>query len=446
MPFIGSAPNKTFQRTDGTRTGSEVWQEAKAAAVKIRADAHDVHDEDVGDALSALWLRDGGNQPTADLPMDGHKFTGVGNAAARDQFAAAGQIQDASLIFASAAGTGDALTLDLTPSITAYATGAIFAFKATATNTGSATINIDGVGAKTFKKGAAGSTNLGAGDITSGGCYLCQYDGTNMQLLNPGLARNVSAFMATVLDDASASAARSTLSVPGLTVVNEFEPGASNANTDWLILKPTDYASNKPYFAIKKGSAAETYQIILWDGSDNGGTIDFACTTLSHNSASVLTTANPTINPGALIAILEDQKSSGTSGGSFASGADRTRTLNTAVFNRGSTVSLSSNQFTLPAGSWEIDWSAPGFNVDNHQSMLYDVTAGSVIARGSSEISELAEQDVFTTRSVGNYRVTPSGSNAYEIRHRCQSTDSDGFGPAASFGTEVYTRVVIRAA
>src|SRR5688572_17142512 len=166
MPIIGSSPNKTFQRTDGTRTGAEVWQEAKTAAVKIRADAHDAHDEDMGDAISACLFKDGSNL-SADIPMNSNKFTGVANASARTHFAAAGQVQDSSLVYVGAGGTGDTITLDLTPSITAYAAGQSFHFKASATNTGAATINVDAVGSKDIKKGAAGSTALAAGDITS---------------------------------------------------------------------------------------------------------------------------------------------------------------------------------------------------------------------------------------------------------------------------------------
>lgn len=152
------------------------------------------------------------------------------------------------------------------------------------------------------------------------------------------------------------------------------------------------------------------------------------------------------IYPGALVAIIEDQKAANTQGGTFTSGADQTRTLNTLVYNRNTTVSLSSNQVTLPAGSWEIAWIAPAFQVDAHQSLLYDVTAAAVISRGSTERCENAEEDVYQTASTGLYRVSPSGSNTYEIRHRAQTTKaSDGFGPAANLGTEVYTRVVIRA-
>jgi hypothetical protein len=185
MPWIGSAGSQITQRSDGTRTGAEVWQEAKATPVKIRAVDHDVHDEDLSDMINLCLKKDGGNTATANIPMGGFLLTGAGSATARAHNPLVSQVQDGSFNFVSAAGTGDAITLDLTPSITAYVAGAVYWFKATATNTGAATVNIDAVGLKDLKKGAAGSTALAAGDITSGGIYAVIYDGTNMQLLNP---------------------------------------------------------------------------------------------------------------------------------------------------------------------------------------------------------------------------------------------------------------------
>jgi hypothetical protein len=415
MPFIGSAPNQTFQRTDGTRTGSEVWQEAKAAAVKIRADAHDTHDEDIGDALSALWLRDGGNQPTADLPMNGQKFTGVGNAAARTQFAAAGQVQDGSLTYAGTSSGTNTITATLSPAITAYVAGQRYHFKAGGTNTAAATINFNSVAAKDIKKGAAGATALEAGDITSGGSYSVIYDGTNMILENPGLAANVSAFMATVLDDASASAARTTL---GLGTIS------------------TQASSN---VSITGGSISGITDLPVADGGTGASTAAGART----NLGGVLSDA---VFPGAIVAIIENRQTSGTGGGNFASGADRTVPLNTLAYNRNTMASLSSNQFTLPAGTWEISWTSPGYQVDAHQSLLRNVTAGSDVVRGTSAMNELAEQDVYSNESLGCTVVTIGSSTTFELRHRCQTTNADGFGNPSSLGTEIYARVVIRAA
>lgn len=182
MPIIGSAPSKTYQRTDGTRTGATTWQQAKAAAVKVRAQDHDTHDGDISDALNSCLFKDGGNFG-ADMDTNGYKFTGVGNAAERDDFAAAGQVQDNSLAYATTSGN-DTIVATLTPAITAYAAGQLFALKLGGTNTGAATLNINTVGAKSVKKGIDGSLAMEAGDLPSGRMALFGYDGTNMQHLN----------------------------------------------------------------------------------------------------------------------------------------------------------------------------------------------------------------------------------------------------------------------
>jgi hypothetical protein len=75
------------------------------------------------------------------------------------------------------------LTGSLTPAIAAYATGNLFSFVAANTNTGAATINLNGLGAKSITK--SGTTALAANDIVSGRLYLIEYDGTRFQLLNP---------------------------------------------------------------------------------------------------------------------------------------------------------------------------------------------------------------------------------------------------------------------
>lgn len=142
---------------------------------------------------------------------------------------------------------------------------------------------------------------------------------------------------------------------------------------------------------------------------------------------------------GAPDAVLEDQKASATEGGTFTSGAWRTRDLNTEVRDPSSLVSIAANEFTPTVAGW-VDWSAPASNVGQHKTRLFNVTDATVAGVGSSEQS--AGSADTATRSVGGAPVV--AGKAYRIEHQCSSTAATlGFGRAAGFATtvEVYTRV-----
>jgi hypothetical protein len=328
-------------------------------------------------------------------------------------------VQDSSSIYGGTSTGTDAIAITLSPAITAYVAGQRFHFLAGGTNTGAATLNANAVGAKNLRKGPAGSVALAAGDITAGGMYDVEYDGTNMQLLNPGLGRNISVFAATILDDADASAVRTTIGLGTM--------ATQNANN----------------VTITGGAVSGITDLAVADGGTGASTAAGART----NLGAILTDA---VFPGALIAIIVDRKSSGTGPGNISSSADTTRTLNTLDYNRNTTVSLgggttgtdgTASQFTLPAGNWEIRWSAPAYQTGGHQTILRDVTAGADLVRGTSEA---AVNNTTPTRSFGVWRATPSGSNVYEIRHRSGITNTGGI--ALGLGVEVYTRVEIYAA
>jgi len=81
----------------------------------------------------------------------------------------------------SVAGT-NSITAAANPPLTAYATGSIYSFIAANTNTGAATLSIDGLTATSITKN--GSVALSAGDIQIGKMTLVEYDGTTFQLIN----------------------------------------------------------------------------------------------------------------------------------------------------------------------------------------------------------------------------------------------------------------------
>ena len=142
-------------------------------------------------------------------------------------------------------------------------------------------------------------------------------------------------------------------------------------------------------------------------------------------------------------AVIADQKSTTTDGGTFTSGAWQTRDLNTEIIDTDGIVSISTNQFTLGAGNYLIKWFAPCMSVNLNKARLYDVTGTATVGVGTPQHSY--EHSYVPTPSMGFARVTPSGSNVYRIEHYCNLTRAtNGFGDATSEGEpEIYTIVAI---
>jgi hypothetical protein len=92
------------------------------------------------------------------------------------------EIQNSTHTFAADAGGSDDYAISLTPAVTAYVTGQRFAFKANTANTGAATLNVNGLGAKTIVKHS--SATLASNDIKAGSIVEVLYDGTNFQMVS----------------------------------------------------------------------------------------------------------------------------------------------------------------------------------------------------------------------------------------------------------------------
>lgn len=75
---------------------------------------------------------------------------------------------------ATAGGSANALTLTTSSGLSNYADGFMVSFVAAATNTGAATLSVDGVGAKAIRKN--GDAALVGSEILAGAHYLAQYD------------------------------------------------------------------------------------------------------------------------------------------------------------------------------------------------------------------------------------------------------------------------------
>lgn len=142
---------------------------------------------DLAAGLSNCVTKDGQQTITANLPMAGFRHTGVGNAAARTDYAAAGQVQDGKLNWVDGGGTADAITATYSPAITALVDGQLCCVRATAANaTTTPTFSPNGLTARTIVK--VGGVALAIGDISGDGHELIlRYDLTNTrwELINP---------------------------------------------------------------------------------------------------------------------------------------------------------------------------------------------------------------------------------------------------------------------
>lgn len=146
------------------------------------------------------------------------------------------------------------------------------------------------------------------------------------------------------------------------------------------------------------------------------------------------------------IAIFRDEKTDGTNGGSFTSGDWRTRTLNTTQTNGITGCSLSSNQITLPEGTYYIQAIAPtAGNVNNHKARLENVTdATTAILGQNAESRDDAGANPGSDAFVEGV-FTIAAQKTFELQHRCGTTENTiGFGAASSFGVaEVYATITI---
>mgnify|MGYP003127623559 FL=1 len=140
---------------------------------------------------------------------------------------------------------------------------------------------------------------------------------------------------------------------------------------------------------------------------------------------------------------VREEQGATTYGGGASAASTVTRVLNTVVTNEITGASLGSNQFTLPAGTYFIDASAPANEVDRHRISLYNATDTSTTLLGQSE-----DVDATLTQTQARLRgkFTITGSKAFEIRHFTESARSVyGLG---NFTTDsnnaIYTEVIVQ--
>lgn len=125
---------------------------------------------------------------------------------------------------------------------------------------------------------------------------------------------------------------------------------------------------------------------------------------------------------------VQDQKTSGTNGGSSSANTWHVRDLNTVLTNEIAGASLSSNQITLPTGTYWIEASAPAYMASQHGVRLR-TTGGTTLLSGTSEYGRDAYNG--QTRSFLRGRFTLTSQTIIEFQHGIRlARTTNGLGVA----------------
>jgi len=142
---------------------------------------------------------------------------------------------------------------------------------------------------------------------------------------------------------------------------------------------------------------------------------------------------------------LRNEQSSGTGGGTATSGSWGTCIINTEKADTGGHCSLSSNQITLAAGTYEMDARQSFWSTGNSRIRLQNTSDASTVEVGEPTLASTGA-GLMTTASL-RCRFTIASTKTFEIQYRVETTSAtSGLGVAfATAGvTEVYADIVLR--
>lgn len=142
------------------------------------------------------------------------------------------------------------------------------------------------------------------------------------------------------------------------------------------------------------------------------------------------------------VAIFQDEKSTGTNGGTFTASAWQTRVINATSVNRITGMSLASNQITFPRGVFIVLARAPAATVIQHAARLWNTTASAALGQGSTAYA--TNTTTVQSDSWVFAGFTLAASAVVELQHFCSSTQATtGFGINAGMSPEVYSQIFV---
>ena len=258
LALVVAAIGIAFAGRDGSGTYTLPAGNPVSTGTTISSTVHNATMADIATALTNSIAKDGQTVATANLPMGTFKHTNVGNATARNHYAAAGQVQDFSLqTLGSVSGT-NTITGNLNPAITAYSAGMLITFQPANSNTGAATLAVNGLTALDVQKNDGDA--LVSGDLVAGipAALVLDTGADDWILLNPQSGNLING--TPISDLARLSQANAFTAVPSVPTTY-----------------PLGLASSNPFFSFNETDAAANNR--LWDFGGGGEALVFRALT-----------------------------------------------------------------------------------------------------------------------------------------------------------------------
>lgn len=285
---------------------------------------------------------------------------------------------------------------------------------------------------------ATSRTNLGLGTMAVQNAATVAITGgtvvgiTDLAVADGGTGASSAAAARTALGAAALGANTDITSLGGLTTPLAVARGGTGATSAGAALTALGAASAGANTTITS-LAGLTTPLSVAQGGTAGTTAATARAGLGLSNAH------------AGLVILMNKQLTTVDGGTFTTGAWRTRVLNTEVYDDLNLCTLAANQFTLLPGEYYIHAWAPAYKVNKHQIRLYNVTTASVVTDGYGTNAYSGASDNAMTPSLLYTHVDIGVNTTFQLEHYCETTQATtGFGAANSFGgSEIYSIVVI---
>lgn len=348
-------------------------------------------------------------------------------------------IQSNSYLYAADAESSDAYVITLTPAPTALTIGMKITFKANTANAGAATLNVNGLGAKTIKK--QGNIDLSPNDIKANQIVTVVYDGTNFQMQSSvgqasalDLVADLTLGEAVTANDSVAIngdgfiyKAQSDVLNDAFTVIGTLRETGSAADTKPvnllgpLLTVPTLTATQgRLWTAITQNTSNSTVAVygVIWEGQTI--TIPSGVTRIDQIDLHLSLTGSPT---GSYTVFLRATDGSGNPTGADLATASLATSAMAAGLNRFSGFNLS----VTPGAKYHVGLRNPSADVANHYawscqntdvysggSRFDSADSGGAWAAVSGQdfrfiiyYNSAAGSDVFLTDTEGSLSLTP---------------------------------------